>query len=79
MMIKKSNIWLLVVLSAMMLACKGNKDVQAVETNGEKATGLYDAQNAGRAEVQTAGATMSQKAVITASLKKMEMVISCAF
>ena len=62
MMIKKSKIWLLVVLSAMMLACKGNKGVQAVETNGEKATGLYDAQNAGRAEVQTAGATMRQTA-----------------
>ena len=61
-MIKKSNIWLLVVLSAMMLACKGNKGIQAVGTNGEKATGLYDAQNAGRAEAQTAGATMSQKA-----------------
>ena len=62
MMIKKSNIWLLVVLSAMMLACKGNKGIQAVGTNGENATGLYDAQNAGRAEVQTAGATMSQTA-----------------
>ena len=62
MMIKKSNIWLLVVLSAMMLACKGNKGIQAVGTNGENATGLYDAQNAGMAEVQTAGATMSQKA-----------------
>ena len=62
MMIKKSNIWLLVVLSAMMLACKGNKGVQAVGTNGENATGLYDAQNAGRAEVQTAGATMRQTA-----------------
>ena len=62
MMIKKSNIWLLVVLSAMMLACKGNKGIQAVGTNGENATGLYDAQNAGRAEAQTAGATMSQKA-----------------
>ena len=62
MMIKKSNIWLLVVLSAMMLACKGNKGIQAVGTNGEKATGLYDAQNAGRAEVQTAGATMRQTA-----------------
>ena len=62
MMIKKSKIWLLVVLSAMMLACKGNKGIQAVETNGEKATGLYDAQNAGRAEVQTAGATMRQTA-----------------
>ena len=61
-MIKKSNIWLLVVLSAMMLACKGNKGIQAVGTNGENATGLYDAQNAGRAEVQTAGATMSQTA-----------------
>lgn len=62
MMIKKSKIWLLVVLSAMMLACKGNKGVQAVGTNGENATGLYDAQNAGRAEVQTAGATMRQTA-----------------
>ena len=62
MMIKKSNIWLLVVLSAMMLACKGNKGIQAVGTNGENATGLYDAQNAGRAEVQTAGATMRQTA-----------------
>jgi len=62
MMIKKSNIWLLVVLSAMMLACKGNKGIQAVGTNGENATGLYDAQNAGMAEIQTAGATMSQKA-----------------
>lgn len=62
MMIKKSKIWLLVVLSAMMLACKGNKGVQAVETNGEKTTGLYDAQNAGRAEAQTAGATMRQTA-----------------
>jgi endonuclease G len=62
MMIKKSNIWLLVVLSAMMLACKGNKGIQAVGTNGENATGLYDAQNAGRAEAQTAGATMSQTA-----------------
>ncbi len=62
MMIKKNNIWLLVVLSAMMLACKGNKGIQAVGTNGENATGLYDAQNAGRAEVQTAGATMSQTA-----------------
>ena len=62
MRIKKSKIWLLVVLSAMMLACKGNKGVQAVGTNGENATGLYDAQNAGRAEVQTAGATMSQTA-----------------
>ena len=62
MMIKKSNIWLLVVLSAMMLACKGNKGIQAVGTNGENATGLYDAQNAGRAEVQTAGATKSQTA-----------------
>jgi len=61
-MIKKSNIWLLVVLSAMMLACKGNKGIQAVGTNGENATGLYDAQNAGRAEVQTAGATMRQTA-----------------
>ncbi len=61
-MIKKSKIWLLVVLSAMMLACKGNKGIQAVGTNGEKATGLYDAQNAGRAEVQTAGATMRQTA-----------------
>ncbi len=61
-MIKKSNIWLLVVLSAMMLACKGNKGIQAVGTNGENATGLYDAQNAGRAEAQTAGATMSQTA-----------------
>lgn len=59
MMIKKSNIWLLVVLSAMMLACKGNK---GIGTNGENATGLYDAQNAGRAEAQTAGATMSQTA-----------------
>ena len=58
-MIKKSNIWLLVVLSAMMLACKGNK---GIGTNGENATGLYDAQNAGRAEAQTAGATMSQTA-----------------
>ena len=62
MMIKKSKIWLLVVLSAMMLACKGNKGIQAVGTNGENATGLYDAQNAGRAEVQTAGATMRQTA-----------------
>ena len=62
MMIKKSNIWLLVVLSAMMLACKGNKGIQAVGTNGENATGLYDAQNAGRAEAQTAGATMRQTA-----------------
>ena len=62
MRIKKSKIWLLVVLSAMMLACKGNKGVQDVGTNGENATGLYDAQNAGRAEVQTAGATMSQTA-----------------
>lgn len=62
MMIKKSKIWLLVVLSAMMLACKGNKGMQAVGTNSENATGLYDAQNAGRAEVQTAGATMRQTA-----------------
>ncbi len=62
MMIKKSNIWLLVVLSAMMLACKGNKGIQAVGTNGENATGLYDAQNAGRAEAQTAGSTMRQTA-----------------
>ena len=62
-MIKKSNVWLLGVLLAAVLACKGNKGAEAIgAADGESVTGLYDTQSAARAEAQESGAAVRQTA-----------------